>query len=329
MRPIGTFRPSGPFFLAPMEAVNCASFRLLCKRRGAAVVYTDMIDADDFMAFAEKEGATAAVSRYANPQPDEQPLAIQLGGAKAETLLATARILEPYAALFDFNVGCPLPGMLGKKGGVYLMKHPDQLSRLVATLRAEVPKPFTVKIRSGWDERSVNAVAVAQELERLGVDAVTIHPRTGKQGYRARADWPLARKVGEAIAIPLILSGDVTNAYMAHMAFSHVKCDYLMVGRGAKANPSVFAELAAYWEKGERPSKPEGLHVKNAAAAKRDFTEFLALYKERETRYRFSELQDHALWTATGCRDASGVKTRILAAKNEGDLLRIFERIRF
>lgn len=329
MRPIGGFQPENPFFLAPMEAVNCASFRLLCKRRGAALVYTDMIDADQFMALVEKEGEAAAVARFVNPQEDERPLAIQLGGPKLPALVETARILAPYAALFDLNIGCPLPSMLGKKGGVYLMKHPDQLYRLVKGLRAAIAKPLTVKIRSGWDDASVNAVEVAQELERLGVDAITIHPRTGKQGYRDRADWPLARRVKESIGIPLILSGDVTNAYMAHMAFAHVKCDYIMVARGAKANPSLFAELNGYWERREQPAKPEGLYVKSAAAAKRDFAEFLSLYKEREKRDSISEIRDHALWTSTGCQDAGRIKRMILEAKDGQELLTVFDRVRF
>lgn len=329
MKPIGNFKPANPFFLAPMEAVNCASFRVLCKKRGASLVYTDMIDADDFMKYVHDHGEQAAVARFVNPQKDESPLAIQLGGPYFETLKETIRILEPYATTIDYNVGCPLSPMLAKKGGVYLMKHPDQLEKLMTQMRGVITKPFTVKIRAGWDEDSKNALEVAKMLERIGVDGVAVHARTRKQRYQERADWPLVRSVAEALSIPVILSGDVTNTYMAYMGFAHTKCDYIMCARGAKANPSLFTQLRAYWKNPVMPEKPEGLYVKDTQSARDDFEEFLHLYKKREIRNNFSEIKDHALWTATGCLNARVIRQHILQARSENELRSIFSSIRF
>jgi len=320
---IGTIQPENPFFLAPMEAVNCASFRLLCKRRGASVVFTDMIDVDDFVQRKDP------VKELINPQPDEQPLIVQLGGSKLDQFVETIAKVERFAAGIDINIGCPLPHILGRKGGVYLMKHPDQLYNLIAGIRASTTLPLTVKLRSGWDKNTVNVVEVSKELEKLGVDAITVHARTRVQQYRDRADWQLVREVKEQIKIPVILSGDVTNAYMAYMAFAHTKCDYIMCARSAKANPSVFRELMEYWNKGEQPIKPQGMYVKDTANTRNDFLEFLELYKEREHRYKFSELQDHALWTSTGCRGNYVIKQRILAAKNEETLKSVFKRLEY
>ena len=336
------FRPQNPFFLAPMEAVNCASYRLLCKQRGAALVYTDMIDADKFKEYADANcgeknetqiGINAAIEHYVNPQKDEYPLCIQLGGANIQNLIFTIEHLQPIATVIDFNVGCPLPYMLAKKGGAYLSKHPDQLKKVIIAMRAAITKvPFTVKIRAGWDTDSINAVEVAQLLETLGVDAVCVHARTRVQGYRDKADWQLVRRVKEAINIPVILSGDVTNTYTAHMAFAHTKCDYIMVARGAQNNPSIFTQLNAWYKTASPanlPPKPNTTYDKNARDAIADFQAFFELYKIREHRFKLSELKDHALWTARECKNAADVKQQIIKVSEEMQLLDIIKRLTF
>ena len=319
-----------PFILAPMEAVNCASFRLLCKKRGAGLVFTDMIDADKFIEFLQETSKEEAVSKYINPQSKERPLCIQIGGGKIETLLETARVVSKYCDMIDYNVGCPLGYMLGKKGGVYLMKHPEQLKKIVTALRKEIKLPFSVKIRSGWDPKSINAVEVSKMLEEVGVDAITVHGRTRKELYRKRADWKLVREVKEAVKVPVILSGDVTNPYMAHMAFIHTKCDFVMVARGAMNNPSIFKHLndysKEYNENKTEPSKPSTTYEKRKEEVILDFEEFLELYNKVEKRYRFSELQDHAIWSVREAKNNSLLKQEIINSKTEQELIEIVRK---
>lgn len=321
---------SNPFILAPMEAVNCASFRVLCKRRGAGLVFTDMIDADYFMEAVKSKGEEYAVNKYINPQKEERPLCVQIGGGKVETLVLASKIISKYCDMIDYNVGCPLGYMLGKKGGVYLMKHPNILEKIVIALRKNISLPFSVKIRSGWDSDSENALEVSLMLERLGVDAITIHGRTRKQLYRRRANWPLVRKIKESVKIPVILSGDVTNSYMAHMAFLHTKCDFIMCARGAMNNPSIFKSLNNYYDNwiklGVEPEKPENTYCKNKEEVVLDFLEFLELYKSIEHRYRFSELQDHAIWSVREAKNNSLLKQNILNAKTEKELIKIIKK---
>ncbi len=328
MKPIGSFTPSNPFFLAPMEAVNCASFRILCRKRGAALVYTDMVDADKFKEHSDNSSVKDAIKKLINPQPDEKPLAVQLAGSNIDNLLFAAEHVQKYCSLIDFNAGCPLSYMLGKKGGCYLMKHPDQLYRIIKALREKIKIPFTVKLRSGWDDSSINVVEVSQELEKLGVDAVAVHARTLKQGYAKKSDWQLVRKVKDSVNIPVILSGDVSNPYLAYMAFQHTKADFIMIGRAARANPSVFTLLKKA-DYSTMPAKPSSDHMKDKVSPLKDFLDFLKLYKERETRSSFSEIRDHALWTSIGCKGHAVIAPRVYKAKSERQLLDILRRLRF
>lgn len=327
---ISTLEFDSPFILAPMEAVNCASFRLVCKRRGAGIVFTDMIDADIFMEAVLEFGEDFAVKKYVNPQFDETPLCIQIGGGKISSLVDCAKIVSKYAQMIDYNVGCPLPYMLGKKGGVYLMKHPNILEKIIRALREAISIPFSVKIRAGWDFDSKNAVEVAILLESLGVDAITVHGRTRTQLYKERADWPLVRKIKESVNVPVILSGDVTNSYMAHMAFMHTKCDFIMCARGAMNNPSIFRQLNKYYNdwtlNKQEPEKPLTTYNKNKEDVVLDFSEFLSLYKERENRYKISEIRDHAIWAVREAKNNSELKQELIACEDETSILNVVKK---
>lgn len=322
---IRDFKPKNTFFLAPMEAVNCTSFRILCLKRGAGLVFTDLIDADDFTEFAKQNSIQEAIKKFINTNSQDHPLAIQLAGAKIENLIFTIKELENYCELFDFNVGCPLGTILGKKAGCYLMKHPTNLYKIISELRKATQKPLTVKLRSGWDENSINAIDLGIELEKLGVDAITLHARTKEQGYQKKSDWNLIKKLKETISIPVILSGDVFNAYDAKIAFEKTNCDFIMIGRGAKANPSIFTQVHNY----KTATKKDKIYCKNEINPIKDFLEWLKLYHQLENRNNFSEIKDHALWTSIECKNNKEIKQQIINAKTEEELLAIINKLQF
>jgi len=315
---IGSYTPEGRFFLAPMEGVTRTPFRILCRRRGASLVTTDMIDADTFCGIADVRGVQAAIREQIDPHEEDAPLAIQLGGSNPETLVRAARILEPYAVIIDLNAGCPIGKTFGAGGGCTLMRDPERLYAIVEALREAIENPFTVKLRKGWD--SPQAVEIAQELERLGVDGITIHPRTRDQRYSDRADWAYAREVKEAVRIPITLSGDVTNATSAKEAFKTSGCDFIMIGRAARQHPSVFRHLDH--------DTGIGRYGKSGVEPIEDFEEWLELYHRFE-RYRLSEIRDHALWSVSEAENAKELKRAINDTRDEGGIVTSVRAARF
>lgn len=316
---IGKVRIPNQLVLAPMEAVNCASFRVSCKRAGAGLIFTDMVDTKQFLAILSEneDDEKATVHQVINPQKDERPLVIQLGSGDPEELALTTQIVSKYADIIDLNCGCPLGDMLGRKGGAYLLKHTDKLKKMMSAILDNTNKPVTAKIRSGWDDDSINALENAQVLEEIGVSAITLHARTRKQRYMAKADWQLIKEVKEKINIPLIGNGDVLKANNVLTLLGQTGCDAVMVGRAAQGNPDFFSQalLALQGKRFEERLWPE---------VRKSYTDFLKLYEAREARQKLSELQDHAVWWVAGLDDAKSLKVNIRACKNISGLRKLF-----
>lgn len=304
--------------LAPMEGVNCASFRVLCKRYGAGLIYTDMVDTKQFLEILKENGdEEETVRKIINPQKDEAPLTIQIGSGEPEDTAVVTQILNKYAARIDLNVGCPLGYMLGRKGGSYMLKHPKKLEQVFSAIVDNATVPVTAKIRSGWSDEEKNAPEIAQLLEGLGAEAIAIHARTRKQRYMARADWDMITKVKQSVSVPVIGNGDVLSGARAVTMLGQTKCDAVMVGRGAQGNPHIFTQINAAL-RGERYE--ETTWQERCIS----FKEFLRLYEEREQRNKLSELQDHAGWWVTGEKKADSLRAKIRSTKNVEELKKVF-----
>lgn len=226
---------SGKAFLAPLAGISNLPFRLIARSFGCALAYTEMVSANGLVRNTEK------TFEYLQSCAEDKPLGIQIFGAEPQLLARAACIAcEHGADLIDINMGCPVKKVIKTGAGAMLMKDPGAVGRIVAAVKKAVPIPVTVKIRSGWNHSSINAVEIARIAADSGADAVAVHGRTADQGYGGTADWEVIAAVKEALRIPVIGNGDIWQPGDALEMMTQTSCDFVMVGRGALGNPWIF-----------------------------------------------------------------------------------------
>ncbi|MGN1226256.1 MAG: tRNA dihydrouridine synthase DusB [Candidatus Cryptobacteroides sp.] len=246
---------SRPLLLAPMEDVTDASFRILCREQGAAAVYTEFVPSDGLIRDADK-----AIAKMRTLE-EEAPVAIQIYGHIPESMVEAARMADDAARIagghgadfIDINFGCPVSKIAGRGAGSGMLREPDKLVAITKAVVEAVKKPVTVKTRLGWDENSKIIVELAERLQDVGVQALTIHGRTRCQLYKGEADWTLigAVKQNPRMKIPIIGNGDITNPLKAKEAFERYGVDGIMIGRATFGHPWIFREIRHYLDTGE------------------------------------------------------------------------------
>jgi nifR3 family TIM-barrel protein len=221
--------------LAPMAAVTNAPFRLVARECGAGWLTSEELDANAVLHGNEK---TWDLARFL---PEERPISLQLLGGDPDVLAEAARKLEATGADgIDLNMGCPVQKIVSKGQGAALMRDPLTAAVVFRTMRKAVQGAFTIKIRGGWDDRTVNAPDIARIAESEGVDAITVHPRTRAQQYTGRAAWDVIASVAAAVAIPVVGNGDVRTVAEAGAMRAATGCAAVMIGRGALGRPWIF-----------------------------------------------------------------------------------------
>ena len=250
---IGNVEIKNKIVLAPMAGISNTSYRKIIKEMGAGLIYAEMVSDKAIMYDNDKTFELLKMT------DNERPIAQQIFGSDINSFVVAAKKVEEtqHPDIIDINMGCPVPKVaIRAQAGSALLKHPDKIYEIVKAVVNAVSIPVTVKIRSGWDEKSINAVEVAMVCEKAGASAITIHARTRSQGYSGKADWNIIKQVKEAVNIPVIGNGDVTSPELAKKMLDETNCDAVMIGRGVLGNPWLIRDCLSYLEKGIIPKPP-------------------------------------------------------------------------
>ena len=249
---IGNVEIDNQIVLAPMAGVCDSAFRTIVKSMGCGLIETEMVSDKAIMYGNWKTKEMLYMTDY------ERPISQQIVGSDLESLTFASRYIyeNTNVDIIDINMGCPVTKVTNRsKAGCALMKDPVKVKSIVESLVDIVPIPVTVKIRSGWDSKSINAVEIAQIIEDSGASAITVHPRTKDQGYSGKADWSIIKEVKENVSIPVIGNGDVKSCFDAKRMLDETNCDAVMIGRAALGNPWLIRDCVNYLADGTQPNE--------------------------------------------------------------------------
>ena len=291
---IGNVEIKNQIVLAPMAGISNTSYRKIIKEMGAGLIYAEMVSDKAIMFNNEKTLDLLKMS------DEERPIAQQIFGS---------------------NMGCPVPKIAIKsQAGSALLKNPDKIYEIVSAVVNSVSVPVTVKIRSGWDNNSINAIEVAKKIEAAGASAITIHGRTRAQGYSGKAYWNIIKQVKESVSIPVIGNGDVTSCYLAKKMIEETGVDAVMIGRGVLGNPWLIKECVEYLETGQEPTT-----ISIDEKIKMLKRHFEMLVQDKGEKLALLEIRTHALWYIKGLPGSASIKNEICKTKDKDEMFRILD----
>ncbi len=303
--PIPTFQARfGPcrFVMAPMAGITDIIFRSLIRELGAEIVVSELISSEGLVRGGQR---TLELIRF---HESERPVGIQLFGYNIASMASAAKIVEQMGADFvDINFGCPVKKVVCDGGGAAWLKNPLELAKLLREMKSAIQIPLSIKIRTGWDDQSINAKEIIDIAAQEGVEWVAIHGRTRAQGYSGQADWELIRKVAQSSPIPIIGNGDILTAAEGRRKLEEGYAHAIMIGRGALKNPWIFQELKA------------------TSPIERDYTKLVRRHFELATEWRgknraFLSLKKFLAWYAVGYPGASNFRKAIFSTSNIDEL---------
>ena len=316
---IGNVKIANKIVLAPMAGICNSAFRRICKDMGCGLIYAEMVS--DKAIFYNNQKTIDMLYMT----EEERPIVQQIFGSDKESFVAAAKYIYENMKpdIIDINMGCPVPKVAVRaQAGSALLKNPEKIYDIVKAVVEAVPIPVTVKIRSGWDSNSINAVEVAKTIEKAGASAICVHPRTRSQGYSGKADWSVIKAVKEAVNIPVIGNGDVKTPEDVVRMLEETSCDAVMIGRGILGNPWLIKNAINLLE-GREIEEVSPLdrvdmclkHLENLKEVKNEKTACL-------------EIRNHIGWYFKGIKDANVVKNKIYQTSNIHDIIDILNEFK-
>jgi tRNA-dihydrouridine synthase B len=315
--PIRKILKTNPFVLAPMAGITDFPFRMICKEFGAGLVFSEMVSVE---ALIREHRRTYNMLRT---DPAERPVVFQIFGSKPASMAEAAHIVSRGEVDFiDINMGCPVPKILKSGAGAALLRDIGLAKEIMSAVVSASKVPVTVKMRLGWDSRSIVAVDIAQAAESIGIAAVTVHGRTKVQGFSGSADWSMIKHVKDSVGIPVIGNGDVHVAYDAKRMMEETGCDGIMIGRAIQGYPWIFREVKTYFKTGI-VSPPPTIEERKAVMV-RHLNDMVSLVGEN---VGVREMRKHLCWYTKGLHNGAEFRTRINHLSHVGEIKRAIREL--
>jgi len=316
---IGNLSIKTPIFLAPMAGVTDFPFRCLCKEFGASVVYSEFVSAHGIIRENIKTLNMIEFSDF------ERPIGIQIFGDSPDVMSNAARLVVDNfnPDIIDINYGCPVPKVTKRGAGSAALKDLCLMDDITSAVVESVPEvPVTVKMRAGWDSQSIVVPEVGERLEKIGIKAITLHPRTTKQSYKGEADWSLIKLLKESTKIPVIGNGDIKTPGDVIKMFEKTNCDGVMVGRSSLGNPWFFKQAVALFE-GKKIEKEPTLEDK-VNCCRQHFIKMIEWHGER---IAVNLMKKHFGWYIRGFQKSSTIRKALVSAQNQDTIISILDAI--
>jgi len=301
-------------FLAPMAGVSDPALRLLCKEMGAGLVVTELTSIHAIIAKKKQLALEQKkINNFLEFSEQERPISIQLFGSDLNALKEAAQIVEPFFDIIDYNMGCPAPHITQQMAGGALLQTPQLTRKIFRTLVNSVERPITLKLRSGANlenQHMFKEIAIIAQEE--GIQMITLHPRTVKQGYSGTANWNLIKELKNLVKIPVVGNGDITTPELAKEMMCKTGCDYVMIGRGAMGNPFIFKQIDDYLRSGT---------YDNFSINEKFDAFFVYLNYASNFKINFTQIKNQTFRFTKGLIGGKKIRQKLTMVKNHDDLM--------
>ena len=309
---IGNIKINNQVVLAPMAGVCNSAYRKICKEMGCGLIYAEMVS-DKAITFNNQKTLDMLYM-----EESERPLTQQIFGSDKTSFVEAAKYIYENMKpdIIDINMGCPVPKVAVRaQAGSALLKDLDKIYDIVSSVVKAVPIPFTVKIRSGWDNKHINAVDVAKIVEKAGASAICVHPRTRSQGYSGKADWSIIKSVKENVSIPVIGNGDIKTPDDAKKMLEETGCDAVMIGRGVLGNPWLIKNTINYLD------GKELIDVSVEDRIDMCLKHLKYLEELKNEKLACLEIRNHIGWYFKGVKSANELKNKVYKTTSIHDII--------